>query len=241
MPEDPIKFDALSLTLREKNEESGEMILAYFSTISLEYGIDVTGEILLDDGLASIKAFYGERKPICGVFEINQLERQPQSHGIMRAYEIALICELIDAGIDEIILVGFGNSVEEGISFISDIYEQKGRDTAVGLALPFDYLISPEAQDELTEITKRCGFLALDLQSASVPALMTAESLIADRVSRTRAICSEFSIRVLLGCGENPDCELQTRAAMNAGADNVMTALGVLTAKENITEQITAE
>lgn len=232
LPEEPIRFDSLSLTLREKNRESGEMMLAYSSPISLEYGIDSTGEVSLDDGIAAIKAFYGERNPICGVFEIDHLERTAQSREIMRAYEIALICELIDAGIEEIILVGFDYSIDEGISFISDIYEQKGRGTAVGLALPFDFFIAPNAHNELGEITKKCGFLALDLRSLTVPALMTAESLITDRVSRTHAICREFSVRVLLGCGENPDCESQTRAAMNAGSDNVMTALGILAPTE---------
>ncbi|MBR4063544.1 MAG: hypothetical protein IKK01_10800 [Clostridia bacterium] len=242
VPEEPIRFDSISLTLREKDRESGEMLLAYSSPISLEYGIDVTGETSLEDGLAEIKSFYGEKMPICGVFEIDHLERPTQSRDIMRAYEIALICELIDAGIEEIVLVGFDYEVEEGISFISDIYEQKGRGTAIGLALPFDFFVSAEAQGKLSEITKRCGFLALDLCSLKVPALMTAESLITDRVSRTRAICREFSVRVLLGCGENPDCESQTRAAMDAGADNVMTAVGIFMPKEeNITEEITAE
>ena len=242
IPEEPIRFDAVSLTLREKNKESGEMLLAYSSPISLEYDIDVTGELSIGEGLDAIKEVYGERNRICGVFEIDYIEKPEQSRDIMRAYEIALICELVEAGIDEIILVGFDYSIEEGISFISDIYEQKGRSTAIGLALPFDYLMSADAQNELTEITKRCAFLALDLRSPAVPALMTAESLITDRVSRSRAICNEFSIRALLGCGEAPNCESQTRAAMNAGADNVMTALGIILPKEeNITEEITAE
>ncbi len=234
--EDPIRFDSLSLTLRQKDKESGEMLLAYSSPISLEYAIDSVGEISLGEGLAAIRSFYGERKKICGVFEIDHLERSEKSREIMRAYEIALICELIDAGIEEIVLTGFEYEIEEGISFISDIYEQKGRGTAIGLVLPFDYLVAPDAKDKLAEITKKCAFLALDLHSLTVPALMTVESLITDRVSRTITVCREFSIRVLLGCGENPDCELQTRAAMNAGSDNVMTALGILMPKEeNIT------
>jgi hypothetical protein len=68
---------------------------------------------------------------------------------------------------------------------------------------------------------------------------MTSEVLIADRVSRARAVCREFSIRVLLGCGENPDCESQTRAALNEGANNVMTALGINMPEEE--DVITAE
>jgi hypothetical protein len=239
IPEDPIKFDSLSLTLRQKDKESGEMLLAYSSPISSEYEIDISGETSLETGLNDIRSFYGERKSICGVFEIDHLERPAQSREIMRVYEIALICELIDAGIEEILLVGFEHEIEEGIDFISDIYEQKGRATAIGLVLPFDYFVAPDAQEKLAGITQRCGFLALDLKSLTIPALMTAESLITDRVSRTLSVCHEFSIRVLLGCGEDPDCELQTRAAMAAGSDNVMTALGIRRSeKEDI---ITAE
>jgi hypothetical protein len=242
VPEDPVKFDSLSLTLRQKDAQSGEMLLAYSSPISVEYAIDKVGKTALDDGLSAIRGFYGDRMPICGVFEINYLERSAQSREIMRTYEITLISELVDAGVDEILLVGFEDDIEEGISFISDIYEQKGRGTAIGLVLSFDYLVASNAHEKLTKITEKCGFLALDLQSLTVPALMTAESLISDRVSRTLAVCREFSIRVLLGCGETPDCESQTRAAINAGANNVMTALGIeRTEEENNTEEITAE
>lgn len=242
VPEEPIRFDSLSMTLREKNKESGEMVLAYSSPISIEYGIDVTGTVSLEEGMAAIREFYGERKSICGVFEIDYLERSVQSREIMRAYEIALICELIDAGIDEIVLTGFEGELEEGISFISDIYEEKGRATAIGLVLPFDYLIAPDARENLAEITQKCAFLALGLHSIEVPSLMTPESVINDRVARSLGVCREFSIRVLLGGGEDSDCESQTRTAMNAGADNVMTALGILLPKEeNITEEITAE
>ena len=122
------------------------------------------------------------------------------------------------------------------MSFISDIYEQKGRGTAIGLALSFDYLVSQTASEELFEITKKCAFLALDLHSLTVPSLMSAEDLISDRVSRSLAICREYSIRVILGCGDAPDGESQTRAAMNAGANNLMTVLGI---KKQIIEDVT--
>ena len=218
VPEDPIRFDSLSLSLRQKDAQSGEMLLAYSSPISLEYAIDKVGNTALDEGLSAIRDFYGDRMPICGVFEISYLDRSATSRDIMRTYEIALIGELIDAGVEEILLVGFEDDIEEGISFISAIYGQKGRGTVIGLVLDFDYLVAPDAQENIAQITEKCGFLALDLHSLTVPALMTAESLIGDRVSRTLSICREFSIRVLLGCGDAPDCESQTRAALNAGA-----------------------
>jgi len=242
VPEDPIRFDSLSLSLRQNDAQSGEMLLAYSSPISLEYAIDEVGNTALDEGLSAIRDFYGDRMPICGVFEISYLDRSATSRDIMRTYEIALIGELIDAGVEEILLVGFEDDIEEGISFISAIYGQKGRRTVIGLVLDFDYLVAPDAQENIAQITEKCGFLALDLHSLTVPALMTAESLIEDRVSRTLSICREFSIRVLLGCGDAPDCESQTRAALNAGANNVMTALGIeKNEEENNTEEITAE
>ena len=237
--EDQVKFNSLSLTLRKKDKASGEMQLAYSSSLSSEYEIDVLGDTALEEGLAAIRNFYGEKMRICGIFEINHLSRPEQSRGVMRAYEIALICELIDAGIDEILLLGFENEINAGISFISDVYKQKGRGTVIGMGLPFECFVSSDAQVNLADITSHCGFIALDLSSIAIPALMTVESVIADRVARTLSVCQEYSIRVLLGCGENPDCVSQTRAALNAGSNNVMTALGILDAKEETI--ITAE
>ncbi len=227
LPEEPVKFDSVSVTLREKDRDSGEILLAYSSPVSLEYSIDRTGSVYLDEGVALIESNWGERTGICGIFEIDYLSRTEETRGIMRAYELALVCELVEAGFDEILLLGFSGNADEGLSFISDVYEKKGRGTAIGLGLSFDLLDSSAAKEKVDEVAKKCGFLALDLYSADVPALMSAEALVSDRVSRTLSICREYSIRVLLGCGIDPNCESQTRAAMDAGADNIMTGLGV--------------
>ena len=227
MPEEPVRFDSVSVTLRKRDRESGEMLLAYASGASLEYSIDVVGTCDLYEGLELISADWGERTKICGVFEIDYLNRPQETRGIMRAYELALICELVDAGFDEIMLIGFSGDPEEGLSFISDVYEQKGRGTAIGIAFSFDFLTSEEANETVDEVAKKCGFLGLDLSSVEVPLLMSAESLISDRISRTLDICREYSIRVILGCGKNPDTESQTRAALSMGSNNIMTALGI--------------
>ncbi len=227
IPEEPVKFDSVSVTLRKKDRDSGEMLLAYASGVSLEYSIDVVGACDLYEGLELISDNWGERTKICGVFEVDYLNRPQETRGIMRAYELALICELVDAGIDEIMLIGFSGDPEEGLSFISDVYEQKGRGTAIGIAFSFDFLTSEEANETVDEVAKKCGFLGLDLSSVEVPLLMSAESLISDRISRTLDICREYSIRVILGCGKNPDTESQTRAALSMGSNNIMTALGI--------------
>lgn len=225
--EAPVKFDSVSVSLREKNRDSGEMLLAYASEVSLEYSIDVVGATNLDEGMALIAENWGERTKVSGVFEVDYLNRSEETRGIMRAYEIALICELVDAGFDEIMLIGFSGAPEEGLSFISDIYEQKGRGTVIGIAFSFDFLVSDGAREIIGEVAKKCGFLGLDLSSLEVPVLMSAESLITDRVSRTLDICREYSVRVILGCGAMPDTESQTRAAQTLGAKNIMTALGI--------------
>ena len=225
--EDPVKFDSVSVSLREKDRDSGEMLLAYASEVSLEYLIDVVGATDLDEGMALIAENWGERTKISGVFEVDYLNRSEETRGIMRAYEIALICELVDAGFDEIMLIGFSGAPEEGLSFISDIYEQKGRGTVIGIAFSFDFLVSDGAREIIDGVAKKCGFLGLDLSSLEVPSLMSAESLVTDRVSRTLDICREYSVRVILGCGAMPDTESQTRAAMAVGAKNIMTALGI--------------
>lgn len=231
--QEPVKYDSLSVVFRERDAESGEMCLAYSSNISLEYSIDIVGATDLDIGMSLIEKNWGERVSVCGIFAVDYLNRPEETREIMRAYEQALICELIEAGVDEIMLLGFANDTDEGIAFISDIYEQKGRGTAIGLALAFDFVNAPDARDKIGEISKKCAFLALDLYSLDVPALMSAEALITDRVSRTSAVCREFSIRVLLGCGNAPDGDSQSRAAIDAGSNNLMTGLGVPSYNEN--------
>ncbi len=226
-PEEPIEYDAVSVTLREKDGESGKMRLAYTSPIASSYSIDTVGECGLADGLSIIASDWGERTRVCGVFEIDYPNAPEDIRGITRAYETALVCELVDAGFEEILLLGFGDDTDEGLAFISDIYEQKGRGTAIGLGLSFDFVNAPDAGEKLDEIAKKCGFLALDLHGVQVPVLMSAESVVADRVGRTSAVCREYSVRVLLGCGESPDGDAQTRAALDAGAKNVMTVLGI--------------
>ena len=227
VPETPVKFDAVSLTLRRKDRESGEIRLAYSSPVSLEYSIDVKGEVALDEGMDIIRNNWGERITVCGIFQVDYPNRSEETRAVMRAYELALLCELVDAGFDEIMLIGFSDDPEEGLAFISDIYEKKGRSTVIGLAFSFETLTSVSARETLGLIAKKCGFLALDLSTAEVPSLMSAETLIADRVSRTLDICREYSIRVILGCGESPDCSSQTRAAVSAGAKNVMTGFDI--------------
>lgn len=224
---DPIRYNAVSTLLRRKDAQSGEMRLAYASELGARYGMDICGKTGLSEGLELIAAEYGQMTRVCGIFEVDYLNHPDETRGIARAYEVALVCELVDAGFDEVLLLGFADDADEGLSFISDVYEQKGRTTAIGIGLSFDFLNSTDAREKLKQITSKCGFLALDLYTVQVPVLMSAESLISDRVSRTGFTCREFSVRVLLGCGETPDCESQTRAALDAGSNNVMTALGL--------------
>lgn len=235
--EEPVEYDAVSVTLRCKDRAEGGLRLAYSSPVSLEYRIDCVGSTDLDAGLALIKENWGARTTVCGIFEIDYLARPEELREIMRVYEIALVCELVESGIDEILLVGFDDNTEEALAFISDVYGRVGRGTAIGVALSFDYINAPDAKPLINELAKKCGFLALDLYSLEVPALMNAEALIVDRVSRSSELRREFSIRVLLGCGKDPDCDSQTRAAIGAGAKNVMSGVGLPTlAPEDDTE-----
>lgn len=219
-----VKYDAVSVTLRQKDAE-GRMRLAYSSPVSLEYRIDTVGDAELSDGVELISENWGKRTKICGVFEIDHPNRPAETREIMRAYEISLLCELAEAGIDEIILVGFGSDTESGVAFISDVYERVGRSTAIGLALPFEYVNSSDARAKLVELSKKCALLAIDLYTPSVPTLMTPEVLITDRVTRAADMRREFSLRILLGCGIAPDGDSQTVAAMECGAKNTMVGL----------------
>ena len=228
---DDIEYDAVSVTLRQKLSDD-RMALAYSSPISLEYSIDQVGAVPLDDGISLIAENWGSRTTLCGVFEIDYPNRPEETREIMRAYEISLVCELVEAGIDEILLVGFAADTGAGVSFISDVYERVGRKTVIGLALPFDY-VNLAGRAGLLELSKKCAFLAVDLYTPAVPVLMTAESLIADRVARVADMRREFDLRILLGCGNDPDTDSQTRAALELGAKNTMVGLGLPDIKMN--------
>ena len=222
---DEIRYDAVSVTLRQKRPD-GKMALAYSSPISLEYSIDLVGDVPLSDGISLITENWGTRTTVCGVFEIDYPNRPEETREIMRAYEISLVCELVEAGIDELLLVGFAADTGAGVSFISDVYEKVGRRTVIGLALPFDY-VNLAGRAGLLELSKKCAFLAVDLYTPSVPVLMTPEALIIDRVSRVADMRREFDLRILLGCGNDPDGDSQTRAALELGAKNTMVGLGL--------------
>lgn len=222
-----VKFDAVSVTLRDKDSESGKMRLAYNSEVSLRYSFDECGDEPLDSGVALIKSNWGKDIRVCAIFAVSYVNEPETTSEIVRAYEAALISELIDAGFDEILLTGLSGDIDEGVEFIDQIYEKKGRGTPIGLTLEFDFLNSDTVSNELAELVKKCGFLVLDLHSLTVPEMQSVESLIYDRVSRTADVCREHSLRVMLGCGVTPDCESQTASAISAGADNVMTALGL--------------
>ena len=234
----PIKYDAVSVTLRKRMDD-GRMALAYSSPISLEYMIDRVGEMPIDDGLKLISENWGSRTKICAVFEVDHPNRDEATGAIMRAYEIALICELVEAGVDEILLVGFGWDPYSGISFISDVYERVGRRSVIGLALPFDFITAYNSKENLIEIAEKCAFLAVDIYTPGVPALMTPEELIADRVLRVAEIRRELSMRILLGCGISPDGDSQTRTALICGAQNTMVGLGLPSETETIVPKTT--
>lgn len=235
---DEIEYDAVSVTLRQKLSD-GSMALAYSSPISLGYSIDHVGDVPLTDGLVQITDNWGKRTKICGIFEIDHPNEPEANRDIVRAYEIALVCELVEAGVDEIILVGFMADTDAGVSFISDVYGKVGRRTVIGLALPFDY-VNFSGRAGLVELAKKCGFLAIDLYTPAVPSLMTAEELIADRLGRVGDVCREFSLRALLGCGKISDGDSQTRTAIAYGVKNTMVGLG-LPAVAEITEPETTE
>ncbi len=223
--ERPIEYDAVSMLLRFYDSESGKMKLSYSSELALEYSIDIIGDVDLSEGMELICSDFGEEIRTCGVFEVSYPNAEDVSRGIIRAYELALICELADAGIEEIVLVGFGEDADEGLNFISEIYGQRGKSTRLGLALSFELITDPNSDELIDRISKECGFIALDLYSISVPSLMTPESLISDRIARSHDVCRRYSVRVILGCGNDPDGDSQIRAATEAGADNLMVAI----------------
>lgn len=220
-PEDKLEYNAVSLLLRDRGE--GTAIIYFTSDTVARFGADrvADGACALADGLRPYK-MAGDY--VSAVFYLAFPTEPANTKNVMRAYEFSLVCELAGSGADEIILFSDrtdSDGIAEMLDFAASVRAQT--DTALGIALGCDFLLSDDAGEQLNRLSARSDgfFLALDLRSSPVPALMSAEEVISDRVTRTSELVLRYAMRVLVGCGINPDYPGQMLCARAAGAVSV--------------------
>ena len=221
-------WNALSILLRYPSADEAlrgtGMCLAYTSPVAVSESFDIRKDINLRDGIAAMR-LSDSSLYISGVFFVSYPEFDGDAaQNDIREYEKKLVCELFEYGIDDVVLLGYGTSpgdVGEALKFAGEVIEQRNGSASVGVGIPFDFYSSQSAYDVMKANRNDRIFFALDLCTQEVPVLMKPEEVVYSKVNRIISLMITYNIRVVCGCGENPDGDLQASEAMRGGAVNV--------------------
>lgn len=152
---------ALSVSL---NTPDGAML--YTSEVSRYLGFAESGQTSLTEGMTEL---YTAVPYLCGVF-YPQAFQQEQSNLFYAetAKEAALLHEIANAGVSELLLVGLPLDAEhlsQTIAYLTQIREALG-EIPLGVAVPLSAMETAQSWELLPYLQKAVSYLALDLQSA---------------------------------------------------------------------------
>ena len=235
---EPPEYNGMSVILRGMSAD-GEYYLTYTTPTAAKCGFDTLGTCTPADLARGMKKNSDKAR---GVFTVSYQNAASGMRNVLREYELSLIDELFACGMDEIVICGFGESDSEltdAAGFIAELTERRpaaaGR---IGVCLSFNFIskITESASDDASVVRRIRSlglgdvFLALDLWHVDVPALMTPEEVIADRIGRCGDTMDRYSLRILVGCGTDAQTDpevirkmldSQVSAAVSAGARSV--------------------
>ncbi len=202
------------------------MIITYTSPVVQAVMAERPGSVGLRDGIAALKMTSGKMYT-SGVFYLAYPSLSGSDRTKIRDYEVSLIYELFEYGINEVVLCGYGSEPEDvadAAEFVHGLKARIGDSCVLGVALPFDFFSTDDAYAKMRESGLRDAFFALDLVSVEVPGLMSPESLIYDRVQRIISLAVAYNLRIVVGCGQSEDVDSQVAEAIRSGAVNVQGA-----------------
>ncbi|MBE6584751.1 MAG: hypothetical protein E7649_07260 [Ruminococcaceae bacterium] len=139
--------------------------LDHYSSVAEVTGFDAMDSSVSLDGVVDDIKDAGGRA--CGYFYVTSFDEQDDKvREVYKAYELALISEMADSGIDEIILLGI-NVTDENIGEVEEFLAKAASDAknvAIGAAVSWDTLMLTEKETyHAARIKNSCDFLALDL------------------------------------------------------------------------------
>ena len=237
----PFSYDSVSLVLRylPERESGGEqtseetsgpagpvktgtgMKLAYTSPVALTHGYDETSDESLGGNLALLAK---RRDVLCvsGIFDVTFHTSSYSMREIMREYELALLEELWRFGLSDFVLRGFGaGDISDAEEFAAELLGRTKNGCRVFIALGFDFFESDGARETVKEFADRGVFFALDLSDLDIPGLMSAQTLVYDRVSRLSSLLLTYGMRVVVGCGSPEGYDGEVAGAVRGGARNI--------------------
>lgn len=181
--------------------EDGE--LTYSSSIARSVGFDSCGEEELSsyaDGVHYVGGY------LCGVFYVRSFAEEDEGlREIYKAYELSLISEAAECGVDDILLVGIGvgsNNVAEVEEFLMRA-ALAAKEAPIGVCVGRASFSTSEQEQYLAlRLRAACDYFALDTGSIKVGDGMSADEavrLIADDVYY---YIEEYSLRLVFSDGE---------------------------------------
>ena len=144
--------------------------LDYASRVAETFGLDGYDEYnLLSSVVDDVKGAGGRA---CGYFYVNAFDEKNENlRDVYAAYELALIKEAAQSGIDELLLVGIAVT-EDNIDAVEEFLARaatEAENCAIGVAVTLGTLRLTEDEIYLAERMRRsCDFLALDLTHLKV-------------------------------------------------------------------------
>ena len=219
--DDPaISYNAISLLLRSFGEDS-KALMHYSSPLSVKYNMSSPDTVDLKTALDAMQL---SQSYLSGVFALESPKADAAEKALAREYEMTMLCEIAEYGIDEVVLLGFSadaDGLAEAAEFTNELLSRVGSaDFSVGIALSSDFFEKDDAK-EMIRTSGISAFLALDLYSHTVPALMTAEDVIINKLTACKNTITDYNLRILVGCGNAPDLDAQVKAVLGQNVYNI--------------------
>jgi hypothetical protein len=113
------------------------------------------------------------------------------------------------------------DGLAEAAEFTKELLSRvRSDDFSVGVALNSDFFEKDDAK-EMIRTSNISAFLALDLYTPTVPALMTADDVIINKINACRNTITDYNLRILVGCGNAPDLDAQVKTVLGQNIYNI--------------------
>ena len=134
------------------------------------------------------------------------------------AFEAAMIAEIADAGVDDIVILGLPVN-DAGIAYASELFKkirEINPNAVLGAAIDYKHIMSPNGAAAVEDYSKFADFCAVDAsnaQSNGTSALNVANSLL--------YAFEVYPLRLLIGVSGDADFEAQSKAIKELGITNI--------------------
>lgn len=216
--EDTRTYNAYCVVMRG---EDGDLL--YRSELR-EYLLGTDPDNSLPELTAGVAEFNGAY--LSGIFYAGYSDASENMRQTVRSYEISLAAELANCGFDDIVISGIPFDADAA-DFCAAIKERTSSGCRIGISVSYEFLSSDKARESLVRLSGSFDFIALDLYSVEVPAMMSKAEALSSRLHIVRSLVGIYRVRVLI-----PNEAGLSVAALNADAVNIAEIITGISADE---------